>query len=329
MKDNIKTRVLSVLQYGILGFGPIGLWLSGEIFQNHTVGSRQIVMDGSFIEKLIVVGKKIIEVTKYWLPYRTHMIHGVNAEVLSPILLAFFLSIVVLGFLSYFLLRRKTKSINRTPFILTFGFIMLFIFYLLFVISANIFTGMASIQDRILSPILPMTFVILLSSLWMIGQYTKIKTPVIWICSLIIVFFFVKYDYSQILRSTIEYEDVTPAWVDRPIFEVIRKMNIEKADLVFSNGPDIVLYYSNVYPYYLTKTMASTGGVELSLGGESTLDKCQIYLLFPPDFIDRIQRQEDRIDDETILNLQTAFQTYYSGSDGLILVNDSCGSEFQ
>jgi hypothetical protein len=328
LDEKLKKKCIYIIEYVILGLGPFFVWSSIGKFNAKAIAGRTYFVDNQIIHKLINVLVEYYKICKYWLPSRSYMIFKIRSNYITPFLVAFLLLIVFLGV--YFAIKnfRQSTGSNKTLIVFTASFFILSIVYIFVIIFSNTFTNMSAINSRILSPILPAIFGFLLGCLLLIKSFTNINRLILWAFCIILTFFFVKFNYPLVMnyaiKNAFENYEPTPVWVDKPIFNKIRAIGFNNSDVVFSNGPDIVLYYTAKYPYYVKSKMFEEYGSQINNTDKTIISKCQIYILFPPDFIDSLQRQEDPITKEQIYKIHSHFNVLYNNIDGIIAYNENC-----
>ena len=318
-------RLKSFLLYGLISIGPMLLWLLLEWLQRGSVGSRGF-SSKALLAKSIEAFRGIKEVAKYWLPYRSDTIPGLRADLMSPLILLGFCILVAVAVI--FALRnfRQKDPRLRSPAIMLGGFLILFLTYLAAILVAYITTSSFPLNERILSPSLPSLFGVLMAAILVLDRAVKPLTA--WfsgVGSLLLVALFIAYYADPIHRYTVavnSYPDgfASPLWKDQEIFNQIADHTFTAADMVFSNGPDMVVFYNNFAPHYLTHSYVSgTANQDLD-----PLQECRFYILFPPENIDRFQRREDPISHADIARLKSMLAAEYTGEDGLILASSAC-----
>ena len=318
-------RLKSFFLYGLISIGPMFLWVLLEWLQRGSIGSRGFSGEALLAGSLEAL-RGIFAVAKYWLPYRSDTIPGLRADLMSPLILLGLIILVTAAIIFAFRNLRKRESRLRSPVIMLGGFLILFITYLAAIVVAYITTSSFPLNERILSPALPPMFGLILAAMLVLDRSVKSLTA--WfsaVGSLLLVALFMAYYAAPIHRYSVTanaYPDgfASPLWKDKEIFNQIADHTFTAADTVFSNGPDLVIFYNNFAPHYLTHSYISgTANEELDPPLE-----CRFYILFPPENIDRFQRREDPISSADIARLKSMLAADYIGEDGLILASSAC-----
>ncbi len=328
LDEKFIKKIFTLFVYLVFSIGPFALWSVIGYGDSISMAGRSYFIEGSIIDKVTFVITEYYEIIKYWVPYRSYMIFDIRTQFLTPILIVVIISIILIGVFLAIKNYRNSVDQNKMAIVLTIGFLILAITYFFILIFSNTFTNMSAINGRILSPLLPTFFGFLLCCLLLLKNFSKIHPSIIYSLCFIFVFLFVKFNFPLIqnyfVKNANKDNEPTPVWVDKPIFEKIRNMNFNNSDMVFSNGPDIVLYYTAKYPFYISNDMVSEGIDTTVINDQSNLINCQIYILFPTDFIDPLQRQENPLTKISVIKLINSNNVLYSSTDGTIVYNDYC-----
>lgn len=325
-----KKRLLHVLVYGIVSSLPMITWTVIQQAQNVVTGARSFNFHIAWAERIREFLSLTYKSVKFWLPYRSNMIPGVSADLFRPVLLAAFIFLVAAG---YFLALRKFHGrIKSDPaFLLTTALIVFLAGYLLLLFAAFAFSSVPSdVNERTLSPILPALFGILLGSVGMIASSVNRRILPISTAVLLTLFFAV-YNYDllrsyEIISNKFPEGYASPDWKGKPIFSAVQ--NLPQQTPLLSNAPDIVLFYTNRAPYYLTEGQTIIGA-QISIQDVKSIQtvmqqQCGALVLFPSSRADRYQGYPDPISAASIAALEQNYTVLYSGSDGEILYWDGC-----
>ena len=184
---------------------------------------------------------KMYEVLKYWLPYRSGMIPGVRAEIFSPILLVGLAALVIFGLVHSFKRWRHNRDTGLS--LLLGGIILYVVLYtgvLLF--SYSFSATQIDINERMLSPLAPALYALLLGSAGSLDRVISFKWSVP-LVGILLSALFVGYNYMPLrtmLINTSAYPDgyASPAWKNNPIFTKIAAL--PQGVPLLSNAPDVM-----------------------------------------------------------------------------------------
>jgi hypothetical protein len=324
-----KRRWINPLVFALIGATPMGVWSILQKIQQVSTGGRSLVTVDVF-SKLRKFAALVWNTVKYWVPYRSNMIPGLSANYFGPILAVSLLLLVAVAF--YLAIRKYRLSISREPvFILAVSAVLfLFAYFGVLLVSFTFTTAPNDINDRMLSPIVPVVFVLLLCSAIMIGMVVK---PRVWSHLIVIVLtlFFVVFNFELLRTFGIKsstYPDgyASPYWNGNAIFEVIQKL--PPGTPIASNAPDITLFYANRMPFCLTEN--STKKVNcLSAENRTQLQdfverQCGVLLLFPSMPTDNYENYADSISQSSMDSLKKLYPAVSRSSPGSILYWPEC-----
>ncbi len=328
-KTTWKKKLLNAVIYSILSFGPMVIWLTIELILSHSIGARSFAMDFDLKERTVSLITGIYEVVKYWLPYRTWMIPGVRAGFLSPILAVSALVLVVSAFSPLLRKRIPSEEKNSTYLLFDGSIVYLIVYFLVFFVSYVFTPDQIPITERLLSPLIPGIYLVLLSAAWSIHWILKRKSfaPII---GLIITLFFVYYNYAflvQYLEHTQKPSSYTAvALRGTPIFEEIEKLPEETP--IITNAHDILLFYTNRSAYYLGNGVTTMGFFidlsDVTKINELLEEQCGVMVLLVPEIANRYENRPSPINSEDYTDLQSQFQTLFRGENGVLLSAQNC-----
>ena len=317
-----------VLLYAAISILPMLVWMSTAA----SVGSRHYSLAFSLKEKISTFVTQLASVLKYWLPYRTDMIPHVKAFLFDPILLLFLLALVALGLL--FSLGQKTKTPGqRSQVNLLLGSLILLVVYIGFLLLTYLISAETiSLDDRMLSPIVPLLYAALLISALIVGQKIPGRVSSL-ILGVLINLFFVVFNYLPLqtyLINVSTYPDgyASPAWKNRPIFGQAALIPHDRP--ILSNGPDLLLFYTNRSAFYLTRATGDLGSTTVSVTDPEQLKKlieedCGVLVLFDTG-VDSYEHRLDPISQLDINALAGRLTPSYSGTEGQILIDPKCSN---
>lgn len=323
-----KDRFLKAVTYALPAFVPMVIWLIPEFLAKASLGNRHIKAAIDFSERIKSLLAFFFKVVKYWLPYRTDMIPGLSADVFSPVLLTLFALLIAGG-----LLLALRKGGNKAPAsILLLSSSIFLVSYFLVLAFAFIFTASVDINERMLSPMVPFLYILLLASALLVGNIIK-SNPVSVILSLVVTGFFIVFNYIPMRTYAIYSSGYpegynSPAWQERPIFTEVESLPEDMP--LLSNAPDVLLFHTNHSAYRLMSEGESRG-TNVSADDLETLDRllrqqCGAFVLFKNSDADAYQGYNDGLTDGQFIELTGKYTSIYSDSGDILLIDSSCSS---
>lgn len=322
----LRKRLGEVFNFGFVSLSPMLVWIVLQLFSKSSIGSRHYSLDFSLTDKITQFFSGLYNVIKYWLPYRTNMIPGVEADVFRPILLILLMAVILFGlYLSIKKSRQSPRPITET---LVLSLTLLLITYVLvLLVIFSISTEIISIDERMLSPLIPTFYGLILASALLVGQkfFPKIRFPFL---GVIIALFFVVFSARPFLTYPIEVGNypngyTSPIWKENPILNGEIALPVERP--LITNAPDILLFYLNRSAY----TLSASSESGLSTGSQTSLDEllheqCAMLVLFDAYHTQRYEQLLNPVTAEDITVLQKRLDTLFTSTNGILLVDGDC-----
>ncbi len=325
----LRKRLLDALKYAVISLAPMSVWVIIQLLSKFSIGSRHYTLGFSFAEKLTQFFSQVYEVVKYWLPYRSDMIPGVSAEVFRPLLLLFFIAVILFGFILSARLRKDPAQ--RSLWLLIIGLAVLMIFYgAMLLVTFSISTELISLDDRMLSPMIPVIYGLLITCALAIDQklHPKVTFPIL---AAIIALFFFAYHYSPVRSYPAQIGKfpngyTSSVWKENPL--LTGEIVIPADKPLVSNAPDILLFYTNRNAYYLSESAGSVG-TSVSVLDQTKLsalmtENCAVLVLFDPNKAEQFEHLNDPITNQQADDLQSKYQSLYTSENGNLLLDDQC-----
>jgi hypothetical protein len=328
-----KERIKNSVVYAMVAFLPSMLVELKDIFGRGSFGGRHLLDSIAFGESIRRIFSQFLGVVKYWMPYRTDMIPGISADVFSPILLMIFIAIFVGGLVMAF--RGKLKNVGtRDSSRLLFAVILFLALYFMILFVVNLFTNAGvPLSQRILAPMLPFFYMILLASLQLVGSTFNRKSLTI-AAELVIAAFFVVFNfvplrtYALISHSYPNGYD-SPVWQNRPIFTEVKKL--PEGTILLSNAPDVLLFHTNLSAYRLTNRQQS-GGSSIGVNDSEAVDhlvtgQCGVIVLFDRSDAVAYENSADQPKSAQIKAMEEQYEILFSDGKDWLLADSSCFSQ--
>jgi len=319
----------------ILLFSGISLlflvvWFAVQILGSASIGSRHYSFEFSIIEKSSQFFSMAYDVFKYWLPYRTNMIPGLRSEQFSPFLSLFIFALIILG-IFFSIKKRRETSQNRNLWVFESSLILLILAYMIMLlVTYSVSTELISIDERMLSPLIPLFYALVISCALTVGQviHPNVKFPII---GTLITIFFLVFNY-HFMRTHPSEIGIFPngytssVWKENQI--LTGKVPLPPSRPLISNAPDVVLFYLNRSAYYIS-TDKKTAGLNISVYDHETLSSlldndCAVIVLFDANQAQRYEKLANPLGEKDIADLLNSFPSVYDDQDGHILMSEKC-----
>lgn len=322
----LRKRFIEALKFGVISISPMLIWIILQLTSKNSIGARHYSMDFSFTDKIAQFFSGLYNVIKYWLPYRTNMIPGVQADVFRPILLILFVAVILFGL--YLSIKKSAQSPRLFTGIFALGSVSLIIIYLIvLLVTYSISTETISINERMLSPMIPIFYALILTSALIIGQkiLPNIRFPFL---GVLVALFFVVFNARPFSTYPIEVGNfpngyTSPIWKENPI--LAGEIALPQDRPLITNAPDIVLFYLNRSAYTLSASQKSV----FSIGSQALLEdmlqqQCAVLVLFDAYNTQRFEQLPNAVTVEDITALQNQLDTLYASTHGIILADNNC-----
>lgn len=328
-RDVWKKRLRNAAIFVGLSAGPMIIWSIAQYTAGTTIGARHLMAMDNLWTRVVETAKQSFNIIKYWLPFKSNMLLGVNADIVRPVLLVFLILLVGVAFVIG-LKQRRSDDQGRQDFRVVAGSIILAISYLVVFYFSYLFLSQVGLDDRLISPLLPMIFILLLGSAVMIGRIIRKNYVSIILGSFLVICFF-GYNYSNLRKYSImssTYPDgyASPVWKGQKIWEIVSHLPSEIP--LISNAPDITLFYSNRNGYFLThqlvvdpKADRFENGMDLT---ELLEQRCALLVLFNPVEANHYENRPDPISEDDFQIISQKYLLLYSDSIGRILQSSRC-----
>ncbi len=324
-----KKRLLKSGLFAVVSFGPMLVWLATEMIRRQSFGARSFAASFDISERSVSLIKGIYEIVKHWFPYSSSMIPGLSYKVGALLLLAVFGGLILLMLLSFF--RRKIPLEDRVGVTLPFTAALVYLAsYLLVFFASYVFTPeQIPINERLLSPLFPGIFLVLLSAA--LGTQRMLKSRFnIPAMAVIITLFFVMFNLpllEQYLAQTKNPGSYTASVLrTNPIFNEVDQL--PEGTPILSNVPDILLFYSNRSSYYLGNKIPSSGSY-IDWSDKERLnhlldEECGVLVLLKPEIARWYENRPGPLGDQEFNTLTDEWVELVPITDGALLASENC-----
>lgn len=290
--QNWKTRLKDTLWYAFFSAGPFVLWLALRAIPGSANAPRKLGLRGSVADILQTFLSNTYNTVKYWFPWRTGLFPAVDASTMRFILVALFV------FLLVFAAWRWHKSGKRFNF--TSPVLQLLLVCALYILADLLFLWAAmliaspppDVDNRMLSPLLPVLFILLLVSVYLAGKPFNRRWPytlALIAVTLLFCITFAKQERKYLVNMHYAGEGFTSiTFKNSPLVEKIRELD-QEAPLI-TNSPALVQFFTLREPYRTFEGSQDPAiGLTIRYGDTDTprqkifREECAVLVIFDPD----------------------------------------------
>lgn len=249
--QNWKTRLKETLQYALFSAGPFVLWLAIQAIFSSSNEPRELGLRGSIGEISQTFLANTYNTVKYWFPWRTGLFPAVEASTVRVILVALFVLLLAIGAWRW---RKSGKQINLTSPVLQLLLVCaLYVAADLFFLWAAMLIASPppDVDNRMLSPLLPILFILLLSSIDLAGKPFDRKWPFAMAMVAVTLLFcitFARQERKYLVNMHYGGEGFTSVtFKNSPLVDQIRKITLQRK--IITNSPALVQFFTLKEPY--------------------------------------------------------------------------------
>jgi len=291
-RQDWKTRLKETLWYALFSAGPFFLWLGLKAISGSGNEPRELGLRGSVVEISQTFLTNTYNTVKYWFPWRTGLFPVVEASTMRFILVALFVFLLALGAWHW---RKSGKAYNATSPVLQV--LLVSVLYvaadLLFLWAAMLFASPPpDVDNRMLSPLLPILFIILLCSIDLAGSSFNRRWPFTVVMVAVTLLFcvtFAKQERKYLVNMHYAGEGFTSiTFKNSPLVDKIREINLQRK--IITNSPALVQFFTLKEPYRTFEGVKDAAiGLTTRYGDADTLQQkifrgeCAALVIFDPD----------------------------------------------
>ncbi len=302
LKSPWIARLKSLVVYAVVSAAPFAAWLLVESLV-YGRGARTVTLmgdPGTIASKLFL---NIYNSAKYWFPYRSGLLPGVDATVVRMLLVIGFLALIMYGFLQSRQNRNSLADYSASRKLVLISAIYLVI-YLLFLLAASLFTSPPpAISKRMLSPMLPFLFILILGLEYIATRIFRNR----WWGIAVMCFTFVLFSLTfgpQVKRVSILMHGYGEGYTssrlkDTPFISQIQKLSDEKR--IITNSVSITLFYTQKEAYRSFEGLADPAIQTTKRYGDvdtpaqlAFREECAALVIFDPSNFERMDRESAR-----------------------------------
>jgi len=330
-------RIKYLALYAIFSVGPFGAWLLVDSLSAETSGVREIGLRGDpgLITQEFLA--RTYETVKFWFPWRSNLIPGVDAGLVRYLISGLFAMLIVLALFGF--IKKRVGAFGGAPLTLLVLISATYIIVDLVFLWAAMLVSSPSpdINNRMLSPILPMLFILILGLEYLAARVFShrlwTKAIMIMTCLLFILVFRPQAkDYVVTMHGYGEgFTSLT--FTGSPFVAQIQTLANEHS--IITNSHALALFFTLKEPYrtfesvndpYLVSTV--TYGDQDSAAQQVFREGCGALVIFDQNTADRFDSQSKLYFPADAYHVTDELVVIYEDSLGLIYVYPGCEQQY-
>ncbi len=327
-----RRRIKHTLLYALLSGAPFALWYLLESFASPGSGARAFGLNGALGEVSKRFLADVYNTIKYWFPWRSGLLPGVDASIIRALILFLFFSFI--GFAWLHARKHSGSSIDNG----TRPLVLLSALYiaadLVFLLAAMLFANPPpDIGNRMLAPLLPMLFLLILG-LEHLASGAFHRKGWGWLVMGVTVGLFCLVFAVQVKSYVVEMHGYGEGYTsltfkDSPFVAEIRALSGERA--IVTNSPALVQFFTLREPFRTfdapdDPAIAST----IRFGDAGTpaqtafREKCAALVLFDPGRISSLDHESELYFPPAAYGVTNGLVTVFSDPLGTIYLYPGC-----
>ncbi len=312
-----RDRWLHAITYAIIVLLPVGVWFLRLYTSTAKVGGKRFNFDWSILSNFWQSISEEFQVLKTWLPY-----FGIYDNPLIDRFIstgALVLVAVLIIYLSTKLMQRSKDNIRQTQTLFLLIAINLCAYLLFIALTHTITIPQIDIINRMLAPILPLAFILLLGTTALLIQN---KHRLLVLLSAVVLLVGLRFNYYQSSSFISEMKENGHGYANREyrqsgLIEHIQAIPDDQR--MVSNAAAFVLYYTNRFPIQVDQFANRTFGTTDGYGEKWVREKGAALIILYPEFRNFYGKAADPLLETITQGLDVAYQDetggiYYSPS---------------
>ena len=297
---------------------PVGIWFLWVYFNSSSYGAREILPNNNISSRFNEFWSKAGSEFQAWLPYLHYRDAIVPPQAKTTLFVVLLLALVVI-FLMQFYKSQQKKVASAQSMMLLVALILFITLYLVFLLMSYVFTTpQPYIDERMLTPLAPAFFMVLLFIFYQILLLSpkKIRRGAAVFLSLI--FFITGRYYYLISREQLKELHTEgyghTARVFRQSQFITEIKQLPEQALLFSNNPAFVLLYTNRMPNLLMTLPRAPFVLENTGQVDDQQDDYPLFLILEFPSLRNIYSDDfEERKDIYLSYLHTVFEEYVGG----------------
>jgi hypothetical protein len=306
-----KSKWLHAVIYAFTSLLPVGIWFLRLYTSTSKVGGKRFHLEWSIISNFWQSIREEFRVLKTWLPY--FGIYNNPAIDRAIVIGALLLSVALLVYLARALTRKDSKPSGETQKIYLMVIINLCAYLLFIALTHTITIPQIDIINRMLAPILPMLFILLLGTVGLFIQHRQKHLVVLAATFLLVT---LRFNYYQSANFIAEMNENGHGYANREyrqsgIIEHIQAIPDDQR--MVSNAAAFVLYYTNRFPIQVDQFANRTFGKTDGYGEKWVREKGAALIILYPEFRNFYGKAAEPLLETITQGLDVAYQDETGG----------------
>jgi hypothetical protein len=297
--------------YAVTSLLPVAIWFLRLYTSTSKVGGKRFQLDWSIISNFWQSIREEFKVLRTWLPYFS--IYDNQTLDRAIVIGALVLSIALLVYLAVALIRKKMKPSGETYKLVLLVIINLCAYLLFIALTHTITIPQIDIINRMLAPILPMLFILILAAVGLFVQHRRMLLVVFTAALLLVTLRFNFYQSSSFIA---EMNENGHGYANREYSQsgiIAQIQAIPDDQRMVSNAAAFVLYYTNRFPIQVDQFANRTFGKTNGYGEKWVREKGAALIILYPEFRNFYGKAAESLLETVTQGLDAAYQDETGG----------------
>ena len=306
-----KSKWMHAAIYAVTSLLPVAIWFLRLYTSTSKVGGKRFQLDWSIISNFWQSIREEFKVLRTWLPYFS--IYDNQTLDRAIVIGALVLSIALLVYLAVALIRKKMKPSGETYKLVLLVIINLCAYLLFIALTHTITIPQIDIINRMLAPILPMLFILILAAVGLFVQHRRMLLVVFTAALLLVTLRFNFYQSSSFIA---EMNENGHGYANREYSQsgiIAQIQAIPDDQRMVSNAAAFVLYYTNRFPIQVDQFANRTFGKTNGYGEKWVREKGAALIILYPEFRNFYGKAAESLLETVTQGLDAAYQDETGG----------------
>lgn len=330
-------RIKQLVVYGLISAGPFAAWLLVDTLSAESDGVRTIGLrgdPGAITQSFLA---RTYETIKFWFPWRSNLIPGLDAGLARYVITGLFAALLM--FTLIWFIKKRGTAFEAAPLarlvLISAAYIIVDLVFLW--AAMLISTPSPDINNRMLSPILPMLFILILGLVYLAAQVFVHKLWVQGIMVMMVLLFILVFrpQVKNYMETMHGYGDgyTSLAFTGSPFVAQLQELTNEHK--IITNSHALVLFFTLKEPYrtfeslndpYLSSTV--TYGDQDSEAQLAFRQGCGALVIFDRNTADRYDNQSKQYFPPEATPVTDGLVEIYKDTLGQIFIYPGCEKNY-
>lgn len=330
-------RIKHLALYAILSAGSFGAWLLADFLSAETNGVRTIGLRGDpglIMQEFLA---HTYDAVKFWFPWRSNLIPGVDAGLVRYMLIGLFTALLVLALTRF--IKKRDGTFGAAPLarlvLISAAYIIVDLVFLW--VAMLVSSPSPDINNRMLSPILPILFILILGLeylvVWVFHHRLWTKVIMVMTCLLFILVFRPQQKYYLETMNGYGEGYTSLTFTGSPF--VAQLQDLANEHTIITNSPALVLFFTLKEPYrtfenvndpYIVSTVIF--GDQDSTAQQAFREGCGALVIVDPNTADRFDNQSKLYFPAEAYQVTDELVVIYEDPLGLIYIYPGCEQQY-